>query len=91
MMQPTLHYIWTDYVGLKNIPWVFYFTEHRIHGCVSLVAYFKWIDLSILELNIAILHCMFSEIKNAVYISILYNIVNMLDITFVKFNQNHNQ
>jgi hypothetical protein len=33
----------------------------------SLVAYFKLIDLSILELNIAILHCMFSEIKNAVY------------------------
>jgi hypothetical protein len=49
------------------IPWVFYFTEHRIHGSVSLVAYFKWIDLSILKLNIAILHCMFSEIKNAVY------------------------
>jgi hypothetical protein len=44
-------------------------TEHRIHGSVSLVAYFKLIDLSILELNIAILHCMFSEIKNAVYLS----------------------
>jgi hypothetical protein len=37
----------------------FYFTEHTIHRSVS--------DLSILELNIAILHCMFSEIKNEVY------------------------
>jgi hypothetical protein len=51
---------------LKNLPRVFYFTEHRIHESVSLVAYFKCIDLSILELNIAILRCMFSEIKNAV-------------------------
>jgi hypothetical protein len=59
-------------VNMNDITFVkfnqnFYFTEHRIHESACLVAYFKCIDLSILELNIATLHYMFSKIKNAVY------------------------